>query len=375
MSVRLLKNEEMEGLVSVEELLDPMEAAFEEHGRGIAPDHPRERLYLPLDGEGEKEDGGEGQGGGNGRSEDGSDRERTYWFNNIMGAVPGLDAMALRIDSSHREDRGDRNVFVGDYTGLVLLFDVETTDLVAIMDDHYLSPLRVAATSGVAARHLAPDDAARMGLFGAGEQAGPQLAAFAYVCDPEEVVVYSPTREHREAFAAEYDARVDPEVRAVAEPRTVVEGSDLVVAATNANEPVFDGAWLDPGTHVSTTVGGDYSNERDEIDATTIRRADRIYCNRFEQLLDDRQGNLYRLLDAGELRRADVPELGELVAGQVPGRQSPEEITLMKNNCGMGLQFAVAASLIHERAAERGIGRELPREWFVTGKDGEEWSP
>lgn len=350
MSVRLLKNDEMEGIVSVEELLDPMEDAYHEHGTGVAPDHPRERLYLPLE-------------------------DREYWFNNIMGAVPGIDSMALRIDSSHRVERGDRNVFVGDYTGLVLLFDVQSTDLEAIMDDHYLSPLRVAATSGVAARHLAPEGAARMGLFGTGEQAGPQLEAFDHICDLDEIVVYSPTQDHRREFAARYDDRSDARVRAVDEPRTVVEGSDVVVTATNSNEPVFDGAWLDPGTHVSTTVGGDYANERDEIDATTIRRADRIYCNRFQQLLDDRQGNLYRLLESGELTRDDVAELGELVAGEAAARDSNDEITLMKNNCGMGLQFAVTASLIHDRAEKRDLGRELPQEWFVTSKDGEEWSP
>jgi ornithine cyclodeaminase/alanine dehydrogenase-like protein (mu-crystallin family) len=149
----------------------------------------------------------------------------------------------------------------------------------------------------------------------------------------------------------------------------------VVVAATNANEPVFDGDWLEPGTHVSTTVGGDYNSERDEIDATTIRRADRIYCNRFEQLLDDRQGNLYRLLDSGELPHEAVTELGALVASGAPGREDASEITLMKNNCGIGLQFAVTGSLILERARERDIGRELPQEWFVTRKEGAEWSP
>lgn len=350
MSVRLLKNQEMEGIISVDELLDPMEQAFHEHGTGVAPDHARERLYVPLE-------------------------DRQYWFNNIMGAVPGTDSMALRIDSSHRVDQGDRNVFVGDYTGLVLLFDIESTDLEAIMDDHYLSPLRVAATSGVAAQHLVPQDATRMGLFGTGEQAGPQLEVFHHLCDFDEIAVYSPTRDHREEFADQYNDQFDATVQALEDPQAVVEGSDVVVTATNSNDPVFDGAWLDPGTHVSTTVGGDYSSERDEIDATTIHRADRIYCNRFQQLLDDRQGNLYELLDSGELTREDVAELGELVAGEAASRDSSEEITLMKNNCGMGLQFAVTASLIHDRAKKRDLGRELPQEWFVTSKDGEEWSP
>lgn len=350
MSVRLLKNEEMAGLVDVEELVEPMEDAFEEHGLGVAPDHARERLYLPLE-------------------------DRQYWFNNIMGAVPGIDAMALRIDSAHRQERGDRNVFVGDYTGLVLLFDVRTTDLLAVMDDHYLSPLRVGATSAVAARHLARKDVSRMGLFGTGEQAEAQIEAFQAVCGVEEIAVYSPTAAHREAFAGRYDDSLDADVVAVDEPRTAVEGADLVATATNSNVPVFEGEWLEAGTHVSTTVGGDYSNVRDEIDETTVRRADRIVCNRFEQLVDDRQGNLYELVDAGELTREDVAELGEVVAGEAPGRTDPDEVTLFKNNCGMGLQFAVTAQLIYERAEARGVGRELPSEWFVTEKDGAEWSP
>lgn len=105
-----------------------MEEAYREHGEEIAPDHARERLSVPLD-------------------------ERQYWFNNVTGAVPGTEVMALRIASSQSQKQEDRNVFIGDDTGLVLLFDIQSTNLLSITDAHYLSPIRVAATSAVAVQN------------------------------------------------------------------------------------------------------------------------------------------------------------------------------------------------------------------------------
>lgn len=347
--VRLLKNDQIQSLLTVEDLIDPMEAAYEELGRGSAPDHPRNRYYLPL---------GEG---------------RRYFFNNIIGADVSRDVMALRIDSGHRIERETRSELPDDrdhFTGLVFLFDVHSTDLIGVLDDVYLSRLRVAATSAVAARYLVNEDPVKLGLFGTGMQAGPQLEAFEHLFGFDDVDIYSPTTEHRNGFARKYDASLNASVAAVDSPEAVVDGSDVVITATNASVPVFDGDWLEPGTHVSTTVGGDYSNDRDEIDATTVRRADRIYCHRYSQLIDDRQGNLYRLLDSGELTEADVPELGALVAGNVEGRESNDEITLFKNNCGNGLQFAVAGSVALDRAESRDLGRELPTEWFTTDESG-----
>jgi ornithine cyclodeaminase/alanine dehydrogenase-like protein (mu-crystallin family) len=347
----LLKNEDMSGLVSVEELIDPMEEAFREHGAGEAPDQPRERLYVPLD-------------------------ERTYWFQSMMGAVPSIDVTALRLDSAQFVKEEGRKNYVGDFTGLVLLFSIQKSELIAILDDHYLSPLRVAATAAVGARYQAPDDSRRMGVFGTGEQSRAQVRAFHHICGFEEIVVFSPTEDHRYAFASEFDDELSASVTAVDDPERVVRGSDVVLTATNATAPVFDGEWLEPGTHVSTTVNGDTTDQRDEIDTTAVRKADRIFCQDIEKLVSHEQGSIYELIETGELLKSDITELGELVLGNAEGRDNDEQITIMKPNCGMGLQFAVTGSVILNRARERGVGTEIPADWFVTRRgEGENWSP
>jgi ornithine cyclodeaminase/alanine dehydrogenase-like protein (mu-crystallin family) len=293
-----------------------------------------------------------------------------------MGSVPSRDIFALRIDSDHCIFRENNTEYQADpYTGLVLLFNITDTRPIAILDDHALSPLRVGATAAVGAKYLASANADTMGLFGSGEQAEQKILAIQDVCDFDEIKVYSPTRGHRKAFAEKFDARLEAEVHAVDAPKELVIGSDVVVAATNSNEPVFDGEWLESGTCVITVVGGEAYENRTEIDTTTVRRADRIVANRVEQIQYDKQGNLYDLLQSGEISEEDIAELSQVVTGEKSGRETDEEITLFKNNCGLGHQFAVAGSLMLECAKNENVGFEIPQTWFTTDRDGEAWSP
>ena len=144
--------------------------------------------------------------------------------------------------------------------------------------------------------------------------------------------------------------------------------------ATNSSDPIFDGRWLEPGVHVTTIVGGDYRSKRDEIDSTAYLRAQAILVNTRAQVEQDRQGNLYELLQDGRLRREQLHELGEVVSGNVRARRSAVDITLFKNNHGMGIQFAASARLVYEQARKEGVGTELPDELFHTKREGV-WSP
>lgn len=371
--VRVLKNEEMaeHDVLPIDEAIEVVEDAFRELGEGRAKNEPRGRIHL--------EEGGPE-----------NDPDTWYWFNNIMGAVPGQDAMALRIDSGLRRfasvdaaesdgDGGDsagekKITYPGDFVGLVQLFDIHTCELLAIMDDHYLSPLRVGATTAIGADRLARADATDAGLIGAGEQARAGLAAIAEVRDIETARVYSPTRERRETFAAELRETLDLDVEAVDDAETAVRGADVVNLATSATEPVIDGSWLAPGTHVSSIVGGDSFHQRQEVDDETVRRADRLVVNLLEQVFRDEQGDLYPRIRSGLVDEDAIDELASLVVGEVPGRQSPEEITLHKNNTGMGIQFAATAERIYRNVQGTDIGRTLPGELFVTHNE-EGYSP
>src|SRR3954447_1799638 len=131
--VLVIKNPQIEGLVPMDEEIAAIEQAFCELGQDVAKNSPRARLRVPW-----KEEGGQ------------------YYFNNIMGLVPGVKSMALRIDSSFSKEvqvnGSKRRVYPGDFIGLVMLFDMDTCEILALMDDHFISTMRVGATSAVASK-------------------------------------------------------------------------------------------------------------------------------------------------------------------------------------------------------------------------------
>lgn len=358
MTVRVLKNKDMvnNDVISMAETIEVLEEAFRELSTGRAKLAPRERIHV--------EEGGP------------PDRENVwYWFNNLLGTVPGYDSMALRLDSSLRElaavedeqAQGETKMtYPGDFVGLVLLFDIHTCELKAILDDHYISPLRVAATSAIGTDHLARPDATIVGMIGAGEQARAHAEALTEVRDVSTIRVYSPTARSRNSFATDLDERLGPDVIAVDSPRDAVGGADIVNLATNAVDPVIDGAWLEPGMHLNSIVGGDQFLQRQEFDDETARRADRIVVNLLEQALKDEQGDLYPRFQNDILDPDDIDDLADLVGGDAPGRTAADEITIMKNNTGMGIQFAAVAARIYENVEGTAIGSELPSELFLT---------
>ncbi|HWO43433.1 MAG TPA: ornithine cyclodeaminase family protein [Candidatus Eisenbacteria bacterium] len=354
--VLVLKNEQMEDLLPMDEEIEAIEQAFVELGQGKAMNAPRARLRTPW-----KEEGGQ------------------YYFNNIMGLVPGMKSMALRIDSSFSKEiqveGSKRRVYPGDFIGLVMLFDMDTCELLAIMDDHYISTMRVGATSAVASKYLARRDARIMGLLGSGEQAKTQLTAHAAVRQLTRVKVYSPTRENRERFAREMRAKTGIEVVAVASAEEAVRGSDIVTAATNTVDPVIQGKWVEEGMHLNSIVGGDGFLPRKELDDEAVLKAGLIVVGYKPQIFLDRQAEFHDRIERGLVKAEDLHELGELLNGKCRGRRDEKEITFFKNNTGMGIQFAATARKMYEKAREKGLGTELPLELFMTKRGSRLYSP
>jgi alanine dehydrogenase len=354
--VLVLKNEQMENLLPMPEEIDAIEQAFRELGRGIAMNAPRARLRTPW-----KEEGGQ------------------YYFNNIMGLVPGIKSMALRIDSSFSTEvqvaGSKRRVYPGDYIGLVMLFDMDTCEILAIMDDHYISTMRVAATSAVASKYLARPDAKVMGLLGSGEQAKTQVTAHLAVRPLTRIKVFSPTKANRERFASEMSAETGVDIVPVVSAEEAVRGSDIVSAATNTVEPVVQGRWLEEGMHVTSLVGGDGFLPRKELDDEAIRRAGLIVVGFKRQIFLDKQAEFHERIERGLIKADDLHELGDLLNDKCRSRKDNREITLFKNNTGMGIQFAATARKMYEKAREKGIGTELPLELFMTRRGDKTYSP
>ena len=232
-------------------------------------------------------------------------------------------------------------------TATVLVLDPATGTPKAFMDGASLTAIRTGAGGGVAADLLARQDAKTVGLFGAGVQARAQLQAVMAVRNITCVNLISRTHASAQQLATEISEWTDaPEVNLVSTPRQVVEDADIVLCATTSGTPLFDGNDLQPGTHI--TAVGTFVPEKREVDTTTIRRANRIVVDSREDCLEE----------AGDLiiPNAEIDaEIGEIINGNKPGRQSDEEITFFKS-VGVAVQDAVAGAAVLAEAEAKELG-------------------
>ncbi len=228
----------------------------------------------------------------------------------------------------------------------VMVFDAETGRLRALMEGDALTALRTGAAGGLAADLLARKDARRVALFGAGVQGRSQLAAVMAVRRIESVALLDRSPEMAQRLADEIAAGPQaPQVTVLSDPRQAVQSADIVLAATTSPTPVFDGADLRPGTHV--TGVGSFTPDMQEIDAETVRRA--------RVVVDSREGCL---AEAGDIiksgGRIDA-EIGEIVNGKAPCRRDDQEITFFKS-VGLAAQDAAAAAAVLAAAEKQNLG-------------------
>jgi alanine dehydrogenase len=210
-------------------------------------------------------------------------------------------------------------------------------------------------------------DSQTLALLGSGKQARNHLIAMNAIGNFSRVVVYSPTQEHREQFTSEMSALLKLKIEPIANAEEAVSAADIVLAATNTNDPVLSGKWLRDGTHVTSIVGsnvgmvqsGVIAHKRREIDDETLKRAAVIGIASRELAIQDQQGDIYDQVQAGELTWDDVLELRDIVSGKDLGRRDLVDVTVFKNNGGQGIAELAIANVIFTRARERKLGVEI----------------
>ena len=234
----------------------------------------------------------------------------------------------------------------------IILLDSTTGELMAVMDGRYITEARTAAVSAASVQLLAREGAATLAILGSGVQARSHLQAIAGVRTLKDVRVWSPSEEHRVAFAWDMQKQGAPAIRATGSAREAVEGADLIVLATSSREPVVRDDWVADGAHICA-VGACRPTQR-EMPTTLVRRARLFVDSRAAALVE--AGDIVIPIGEGAFA-ADhiVGELGVLVPGGCEGRRNTDEVTLFKS-LGMAVEDVVAASLAVERAQAAGLG-------------------
>ena len=228
----------------------------------------------------------------------------------------------------------------------VLVLDSQTGLPRAFMDGTSLTAIRTGAAGGLASEVLARPDAKNVALFGAGVQARSQLQAVMVVRRVTHVNIFDSSPGLAQELAHEISAWPStPSVNVVLEPQQAIQDADIVITATNSSTPVFHGNDIKLGTHV--TGIGSYTPQMQEVDEVTVRRA-RI-------VVDSRKACLAEAGDIIVPKAKIDAELGEIINGLKPGRQSDDEITFFKS-VGIAVQDAVAATAVLQEAEEKGLG-------------------
>ncbi|WP_448594251.1 ornithine cyclodeaminase family protein [Thermoflexus hugenholtzii] len=311
----LLREEEVQALLSVGDAIEALERTFRAQAEGRAVNLPRQRVRWP---------------GGT---------LHVMAAGDLGSGYVGLKAYTAV---------GGQTRFV------VLLFHAESGELLAIIEADRLGRLRTGAATGLATRYLARPDARVVGMIGAGRQAATQLMAVCAVRSIAEARVYSPAPERRAAFAHRMRETLGIPVQAVERPEAAVEGADILITITSAREPVLRGAWLRPGVHLN--AAGSNALLRRELDEEAIARADLIVIDSRAQGQIE-AGDFLEPLERGRLQWERVYELRDVVAGRV-GRAHPEQITLFKS-LGIALEDIAVAAVAYERARARGAGERI----------------
>lgn len=268
--------------------------------------------------------------------------------------VPGAGALAAKLVGQFPKNpaRG-----LPSHVALIAVFDPETGVPQAVMDGEVITAARTAAGSALSARLLAREDAAVLAILGTGVQAGSHGRALARVRPLREVRVAGRDRAKAEALAAELGADLGVPASAAAGYREAIAGADIVCACTHSPEPVVEGAWLEPGMHV-TSVG--VNGDGRELDSETVARSLLVVESRAAALAAFPAGSNeigWAIRDGAITADHLHAELGELVAGTRPGRTSADQITLYKS-VGVAAQDAAAAAAVLAAARTAGIGTD-----------------
>ena len=264
------------------------------------------------------------------------------------------EALAVKVVSLFPKNPARGLAFI---QAAVIAFEADTGRPMALLEGTSLTAIRTGAGSGAAIDLLARPDSCIVAIFGAGAQGRTQLEAACSVRGIDKAWIFDPDLDKAKAFAKEMAGQgpIPQDLKPASISQEAVAEADIICTATTSVSPVFEDKDLKPGAHISSI--GSYTPEMVEVPAQTIRRAKVIVDSRSACL--EEAGDLIQPMRAGLFDESHIhAELGEIVLGRKPGRQSDDEITYFKS-VGIAVQDAMAAQVALSNARSMNIGREV----------------
>jgi alanine dehydrogenase len=344
----ILNNDDVEKALNVTQCLEVMEDSYREQAHSRAVNRPTCQTYLPH-----------------------SLPQSTYNFKSVDGGVGKYGVLALRITSTVDQEQHVNNsvrleklpLAKGMFVGLVHLFSTATGELLAIMPDGIIQQTRVGVTSALGMKFMARKNSQVLGLIGSGGQAKAHYRFMTSVMPFKKVKVFSPNAEHRKSFVEEMQKDTGVEGEPVGSAEDAARGVDVICSATNSSRPVLRIDWLESGMH--------YNSIREfETDMTVLDKCDIVAIHtHFGGIQHYQPPGIIE--DMPSVRREKprdwtrYPEISDLIAGKAPSRANDRQITFFLNNVGTGVQFAAMGYCAYKGAKEKGLGHEIPAEWFL----------
>jgi alanine dehydrogenase len=360
----IIDNDDVAKLLTIEETVEALEQSYRDLAIGEATCRPRIDIRIPT-----------------------ADPAKTYQFGSMDGgSTRGYFAIRMKSDVIY-ETRYNGAITQekyctrpGLFCGLILLTSIENGEPLAFINDGLLQHMRVAADGGIGVKYIARKDAEVVGMLGSGGMARTHMRAFMAVRDIKKLQVYSPTREHREAFGREMANKYNIEVKVCDRPEDIYKGAHIIAALTDSAVPVLDGMRLEKGTHI-VNIGGS-----GRLGSESLKRVD-VYLRfgdspppvgRPELAIDDEfigweaRNGTRKHGDGPWCRRARgvaLPDkrvtLGDIVTGKAAGRTSDQQITWSERGNLQGAQFYAVAGRVYELAKKAKLGYEIPTRLFL----------
>ena len=344
----ILNNDDVEKALNVTQCLEVMEDSYREQAHSRAVNRPTCHSYLPH-----------------------ALPNSTYSFKSVDGGVGKLGVLALRVtfdvvqeQQMHGSLRLEKVPLArGMFVGLVQLFSAEPGELLAIMPDGIIQQTRVGVTSALGMKFMARKNSQVLGLIGSGGQAKAHYRFMTSVMPFKKVKVFSPNAEHRKSFVEQMQQDTGVEGEPVGSAGEAARGVDVICSATNSSRPVVQIDWLESGMH--------YNSIREfETDMAVLDKCDIVAIHTHFGGIQHYQppGIIEDMPGVRREKPRDwtrYPEISDLIAGKAPGRANDRQITFFLNNVGTGVQFAAMGYCAYKGAMEKGLGHEIPAEWFL----------